>query len=176
MNRFVILDRDGVLNEDPGYVHKTENFKLLPGVIEALNLLKNNFKFIVISNQSGIGRGYYTEEDFHKFNNHLINELKKYGIKIEKTYFCPHMPEENCDCRKPKLKFIKKAEEEFKIDVKNSFVIGDHPSDIRLGKNANCKTIYLLTGHGEKHKEEVNDIKPNFIANNLLEAAKWILK
>lgn len=174
MNKAIFFDRDGVLNYDPGYVHKIEDFKLLPGVIEALKLLKN-FKFIIITNQSGIGRGYYTEQDFHKFNNRLTEELKKENIIIEKTYYCPHEPEENCNCRKPKVKFIKQAEKEFNIDLKNSFVIGDHPSDIEMGKNAKCKTIYLLTGHGKKHKDKLTQ-KPDLIANNLLETARWIIK
>jgi len=175
MNKFVILDRDGVLNEDPGYVHKIEDFKLLPGVTEALQLLKKRFRFIIITNQSGIGRGYYTEVEFHMFNNHLLSELKKHKINIEKTYYCPHTPEEKCNCRKPKITFIKEAEREFQIDLKNSFVIGDHPSDIKLGKNLNCKTIYLLTGHGEKHKKEL-DTKPDFITDNLTEASQWIMQ
>ena len=172
MNKFIILDRDGVLNEDPGYVHKIKDFKLFDGVIEALKSLKD-FKFIIITNQSGIGRGYYKEKDFHKFNNHLVNELKKQGIKIEKTYFCPHHPEENCDCRKPNIKFIEQAKKEFDIDLKKSFVIGDHPHDVGLGKNANAKTIYLLSGHGKKHFKELS-AKPDFITTSLLEAARFI--
>lgn len=175
MDRAILLDRDGVLNEDTGYTHKIKDLRLLHGAVEALKLLKDQFRFIIITNQSGIGRKYYTEEDFHQFNNHLLNELKEQGIKIEKTYFCPHSPEENCNCRKPNTKFIKQAEKEFNIDLKNSFVVGDHPHDIEMGKNANCKIIYLLTGHGEKHRQKLNT-KPDFIANNLLEAAKWILK
>lgn len=175
MNKAIILDRDGVINQDPGYVHKVEDLKFFPDVFKALNLLKKNFKFIIITNQSGIGRGYYTEQDFHKFNKKLVEELKKENIVIEKTYYCPHAPEEKCDCRKPNPTFIKQAEKEFNIDLKNSFVIGDHPRDITLGKNAGCKAIYLLTGHGEKHKQELTQ-KPDFTANNLLEAAQWILK
>lgn len=174
MNKAIFLDRDGTLNEDEGYVHKIEDFKLLPSVIEALKLLKN-FKLIIITNQSGIGRGYYREEDFHKFNGKLIEELNKRGVKIEKTYFCPHKPEESCDCRKPNIKFVKQAEKEFNINLKESFVIGDHPHDIELGKKAGCKTVYLLTGHGEKHKDELIQ-KPDFIAKNLIEAAEWIIK
>jgi len=175
MNRAIILDRDGTLVCDPGYVHKVEDFKFLPNVVEALKLLTNKFKLFIITNQSGIGRGYYTKKDFHKFNNKLTEELKKENIIIEKTYYCLHEPEEKCDCRKPRVKFIKQAEEKFNIDLKNSFVIGDHPHDIELGKNANCKTIYLLTGHGKKHKQEIAQ-KPDFIASNLLEAAQWIIK
>lgn len=175
MSKAIYFDRDGVLNKDTNYPHKIEDFVLLPKVIEALNLLKNHFKFIIITNQSGIGRGYFTMDDFNKFNNHLLKTLEKHEIKFEKTYVCPHSPEENCNCRKPNITFIKQAEKEFDINLKESFVIGDHPHDINLGKNAGCKTIYLLTGHGEKHKGEITN-KPNFTANNLLEAAQWILK
>ena len=175
-SKFIFLDRDGTLNTDKkGYTHKLEDLEFFPDTFKALNLLKDDFKFIIITNQSGIGRGYYTEEDFNKFNKKLTEELKKHDIKIEKTYFCPHHPDINCDCRKPNTTFIKQAEKEFDINLKESFVIGDHPHDVTLGKNAGCKTIYLLTGHGKKHKEEMKE-KPNFIANNLLEAAQWIIK
>lgn len=174
MNKAIFLDRDGTLNVDNGYTHKVEDFQFHDKVIEGLKLLKG-FKFFIITNQSGINRGFYKEEHMHEFNNHLINELKKHNIKIEKVYFCPHTPEENCDCRKPNIKFIKEAEKEFNISLKDSFVIGDHDYDIKMGKDAGCKSIYLLTGHGEKHKKELK-IKPDFIANNMLEAVKWILK
>jgi len=175
MNRFIILDRDGTLNIDEGYTYKTQDLKFFPDVFKALSLLKEDFKFIIITNQSGIERDYYTKQDFHNFNDHLVNELKKQDIIIEKTYFCPHTPEKNCDCRKPNPKLIKQAEKDFNIDLKNSFMIGDHPSDIALGKSAGCKSIYLLTGHGKKHKQELNT-QPDLIANNQLEAAQWILK
>ncbi|MBW2981199.1 HAD family hydrolase [Candidatus Woesearchaeota archaeon] len=175
MNKVIFFDRDGVLNEDPGYVHKVEDFKLLPGVVEGLKLLKD-FKFILITNQSGIGRGYYTIEDFHKFNNHLVGELKKEGIDIERTYCCPHHPDDKCDCRKPNIKFIEEAKREFDIDLSKSWVVGDHPHDIKMGIVAGCKTIYMLTGHGEKHKDELGDIKPDFIAKEFLEAVQFIIK
>ena len=174
MNRFVILDRDGTLNEDPGYVHKVENFKFLPNVISGLKLLKG-FKFIIITNQSGIGRGYYTEEDFHKFNNHLVKQLAAEGIKIEETYFCKHHPDDVCDCRKPSTKLLLDAVKKYAIDLKVSWVIGDHPHDIKMGKAAGCKAIYLLTGHGEKHKAELGDIKPDLVTDDFLKAAKFII-
>ncbi|MFW9970234.1 MAG: D-glycero-alpha-D-manno-heptose-1,7-bisphosphate 7-phosphatase [Candidatus Odinarchaeota archaeon] len=102
----IILDRDGVLIEDKNYAYKLEDFELLDGVIEGLRLLQNNFLFFIVTNQSGIGRGYYTIQDFQNFNNHLIKILKKNKIEILKTYFCPHLREDNCECRKPKTKFI----------------------------------------------------------------------
>jgi histidinol-phosphate phosphatase family protein len=172
LNMSIFLDRDGTLNKDPkGYVHKVEDFELYPGVIDALKLLKN-YKLFIISNQSGIGRGYYTIEDYQKFNNHLLSVLRKDGIKIEETYFCPNRPETNCDCRKPNTKFIMQAKKKYDLDLSKSFVIGDHPSDTIMGHNAGCKSIYLLTGHGTKHKAELT--KSDYVANDLLDAAKWI--
>ncbi len=176
MSKAIFLDRDGTVNNDPGYVHKVGDFGLLPGAAEGLKLLKKKgFKLFFITNQSGIGRGYYTEEDFHKFNNHVLAELKKEGIEIEKTHFCPHHPDEECDCRKPNPKIIRDVASEFDIDLKKSFTIGDHPSDMLLGKNAGIKTVYVLTGHGWKHLEKLKE-KPDFIADNLLKAAEWIVE
>lgn len=173
MKKAIFLDRDGVINYDPGYVHKIEDFKLLPYVTKALSMLKG-FELFIVTNQSGIGRGYYTKKDFLLFNDHLIKVLESEGIKIKKTYYCPHKPSDKCDCRKPSIKFLKLAEKEFNINLSESFVIGDHPHDIVMGKNAGCKAIYILTGHGEKHINELT-IKPDFIAKNLVEAAKYIL-
>jgi len=175
-NKAIILDRDGTLNRDKGYVHKINNFELLPGVIEGLSLLKENYMFFIITNQSGIGKGYYSIEDFWKFNNHLTSVLQKKNITIEKTYFCPHIEEDNCDCRKPKTKFLKEIHSHYNIDLYNSWVIGDHPSDVLLGINSGLDTIYLLTGHGNKHAKELEEkkIKPTFIANNFLDAARYI--
>lgn len=174
----IILDRDGTINVDPGYVYKIEDYGLLTGVIEGLNKVKDEFLFFIITNQSGIGYGYYTMDDFQKFNDYLVNDLKENGIRIEKTYVCPHSPNDLCDCRKPKIKFIKEIERNYEIDIKRSWMIGDHPSDIQLGINAKCRTIYLLTGHGKKHFEELEekDISPNFIAKDFSEAIEHIQK
>jgi len=174
MNKAIFLDRDGTINHDNGYVHKLEDFKLLPKTIEALKNLKD-FKFFIITNQSGIGRKFFTKNDFNKFNSHLIDVLKENSIIIEKTFVCPHHPDEECDCRKPNIKFIKEIEKEFNIDLKNSWVIGDHPHDIEMGKSAGCKTIYVLTGHGKKHQNDLK-IKPDYTTENLYEASKIIIK
>jgi len=172
MTKAVFLDRDGVITEDIGYVHKIEDFKLVQNAVEGLKLLKD-YKLFIVTNQSGIGRGYYTLEDFLNYNNQVLKELKKHKIKIEKTYYCPHKPEDNCGCRKPKTRFLKDAEKEFGIELKKSFIIGDRKSDFEMGRNAGCKTIHVLTGNGIHAK---NDVKPDYLAKDLLDAAKWVLK
>ncbi len=171
MKTAVFIDRDGVITEDIGYVHKIEDFKLIPNAVEGLKLLED-YKLFIITNQSGIGRGYYKPEDFIDYNNRILRELKKYNINIKKTYYCPHKPEDNCECRKPKIKFLKEAEKEFSIDLKKSFVIGDKKADIKMGKNAGCRTILVLTGNGLQTKDEV---EADYFAKDLLDAAKWIL-
>ena len=178
MVKAVFLDRDGTLVYDPGYVHKITDFKFLPGVVEGLKKLSKKFVFIIITNQSGIGRGIHTEEDMHNFNKKLINELKKDGIEIKKIYHCPHTPQEVCDCRKPSTKYIKQAAKEFNIDIKSSWVVGDHPHDVEMGIKAGAKSVYLLTGHGTKHKADLNNkgIKPDFIAKDFLGATEFILE
>ena len=174
----IILDRDGTLVEDKNYAYKIEDFELLDGVIEGLKLLQNDYLFFIVTNQSGIGRGYYSVQDFQIFNNHMIDILRKQNIEIVKTYFCPHLKEENCECRKPKTKYIEEIVKDFEIDINKSWMIGDHPSDIQFGINADSKTIFLTTGHGNKHLDELDSlgIEPTLICNNFLEAAKEILK
>ena len=173
----IFLDRDGTLNKDIGFNFKSKKYRLLYGVVDGLKKLKNNFSFFIITNQPGIGLGLYTYEGFYNFHTLLIDELKRHGITIEETYYCPHIPEENCDCRKPKTKFIELCVKKYgPLDLKNSWMIGDHPSDIEFGKNAGCKTIYLTTGHGSKHLKDLKkkNIKPDFIAKNFLIAAEYI--
>ncbi|MHA1264693.1 MAG: D-glycero-alpha-D-manno-heptose-1,7-bisphosphate 7-phosphatase [Candidatus Helarchaeota archaeon] len=172
----IFLDRDGTLIEDKGYSFKIEDCKLLPGVIKGLQALQTNYLFFIITNQSGIERGFYTSEDFHRYNNYLIKQLKAYDITIERTYFCPHIG--GCSCKKPNTKFIEMIRSEFKIDIGASWVIGDHPSDVMMGLNAGCQTIYLLTGHGTKHFKELQTRKicPSFIAPDFRSAAYYILR
>jgi histidinol-phosphate phosphatase family protein len=178
MDKAIILDKDGTLVDDPNYyVYKLEDFKLLPGVVEGLKNLSKEFIFIIVTNQSGIGRGIFTEEDMHKFNNKLLNELKKESIDIKKIYHCPHKKEEGCSCRKPSTKYIEEAAKEFNIDIKNSWVIGDHLHDIEMGMKANCRNVYMLTGHGKKHLDDLEKegLKPDFIAEDFFKAADFIM-
>ncbi len=176
-NKALILDRDGTLIEDKNYAYKIEDLELLPGVIDGLKILQKEFIFFIVTNQSGIGRGYYTEDDFHNFNAHLILLLKEENIEITKTYFCPHIREDNCDCKKPKTKFIEEIVRGFNINIKESWMFGDHPSDIQFGINGGCRTVFLTTGHGENHINDLKflKIKPTIISNDFLSAVKELL-
>jgi D-glycero-D-manno-heptose 1,7-bisphosphate phosphatase len=136
----IFLDRDNTLIYDEGFIHEPEKVKLLPTVPEGLKLLKERgFLLIVTSNQSGIGRGYFQEDDFHAVNRKLQELLKPYGVQIDDFFFCPHKPEDNCNCRKPKIGMVEKASKKWNIEVSQSFVIGDRDSDIQLAVNAGCK-------------------------------------
>ena len=159
MKRAVFLDRDGVINIDKNYVHKIEDFEFIKGVKEALkHFLDAGYTLIIITNQSGIGRGYYTKEDFEKLTNWMLNELKKDSILIKKVYFCPHKPEDKCECRKPSPKMILDAKKEFDIDLKNSWLIGDKESDIEAGLNAGIKKTILIGDRPSKAKFVVKSI------------------
>jgi len=167
MNKIIFLDRDGTINKDEGYTNKIGDYRLLPNTVKGLQNLQNQgYKLIIITNQSGIGRGYYSEYQMHNFNKHLLNKLKQDKIYIERVLFCPHAPKENCNCRKPKTKLI---EPYFTTDLdkNNSYVIGDRDSDIGLANNAGLKSILLTTGISEKDSNS----KPTFIAEDLLAAA-----
>lgn len=174
--RFVFLDRDGTLVHDGGYVHRVEDYRLLPGVIEALRLLRDaGFRFAIVTNQSGIGRGLYTEADFERFQRRLLDDLEAGGITIEATYMCPHLPDTRCTCRKPEPTSLLDARDRFAIDLAASWVIGDHAVDVRLAANAGCGGILLLTGHGEEERRKLGDTPVATIAPDLTAAAHYIL-
>jgi D-glycero-D-manno-heptose 1,7-bisphosphate phosphatase len=135
--KVVFLDRDGVINEDHGYIYKIEDFKFTSWIFDFLKeKQKEGFEFIVVTNQSGIGRGYYTQKDFKKLSSWMVKEFEKQNIKILKIYHCPHKPNENCNCRKPKTGMIEQACNDFDIDLENSIMVGDKDSDMQLAVNA----------------------------------------
>ncbi|MCI4434286.1 MAG: HAD-IIIA family hydrolase [Euryarchaeota archaeon] len=122
----LFIDRDGTINRDCPYCHKLEDLYIYDDAVELMKeYQKNGYIIIILTNQSGIGRGYFTIDEFWRFHNHLLKELEKRGVKIYATYFCPHRPEENCPCRKPNTGMIEKAVREHNIDVENSIVVGD---------------------------------------------------
>ena len=144
-NKAVFLDRDGTINKDTGYVSRVEALELLPGVVEALSIFRDaGFLLVVISNQSGVGRGYFPENDVTTMNNALDALLEKNGIRITKYYICFHSPDDHCICRKPSPYFIDEAVKELNIDTETSFLFGDKDSDVACGKNGHVSS-FLIT-------------------------------
>ena len=147
MNKAIFLDRDGTINVEKNYLYKIEDFEFLPGVIEALKMLQDaGFLLIVITNQSGIGRGYYTENDFKKLNDWMVLTLKDQGVTINAVYFCPHLPDAklkkyrmDCECRKPKLGMYEQAIKDFDVDVSQSYAIGDKIRDLSICHTTGCR-------------------------------------
>jgi len=143
----VFLDRDGVINEDFGYVGSTKDFKFRDGIFELLKLLQDlGYTLFIITNQSGIARGYYSKEDFLRLSEWMVEELKKRDIFIKDIAYCPHHPDitGECECRKPKPGMILNLAKKYNIILKDSILIGDKPSDIEAGKNAGIKKLYLV--------------------------------
>lgn len=165
MNRAVFLDRDGTINEERDYVHKPEQFFFEYRAIEALTLLQRaGFKLIVVSNQSGIARGFYSEQDVDRLHEWMSDELAKHGVHIDAYYYCPHHPDFgqgqykiDCTCRKPAPGMLLTAAERFSIDLSASYMVGDHKSDMDAAEAAGVKPIFVLTGHGSHEAAKVPD-------------------
>lgn len=185
-NFAIFLDRDGTINEEMGYINHLDRFIILPGAIEAIKLLKrHNFKVIVTSNQTGVAMGYFPESLIEEIHNHLKNILAENGTYLDAIYYCPHHPQakvaaygKDCPCRKPKTGLILKAKEEFNLDLNRCYVVGDKFIDIEFAHNAGLKSILVLTGYGKgeiRWAAHKHPLKPNFVAKDLYQAAKWII-
>lgn len=142
--RYIFLDRDGTLVEDPGYVHRLEDFALRPGVVSGLAALQaGGFRLAIVTNQSGIGRGYFERADFERFQAHLLDVLAGAGIEIDATFVCPHAPGAGCACRKPRTELLEEARRSLDADLARSWVVGDSPRDIALARAAGCRSVLL---------------------------------
>jgi len=162
------IDRDGTLVEEVNFLSRAEDLRFFSFTGEAVKILKENgFLVIVITNQSGIGRKIFTEAAMRGIHEIIQTELTE---NIDAFYFCPHLPDENCACRKPTTGMIKQALADFEIDLENSWFIGDKAIDVETGRNANLKTALVLTGYGKQASEHL-EIQPDLTAENLLEAA-----
>lgn len=184
MEKVVFLDRDGTINIERNYLYRLEDFQFIRGVPEAIRKLNEaNFKVVVITNQAGIARGYYSEEDVQKLHQYINEELKKNGAYIDCFYYCPHHPKEgidtykvNCNCRKPKIGMLLKTEEKYQIDKENSWFIGDNRGDILAGQNYNIKTILVSTGYGKKvYLNDRDGLIFDYYAKDLPDAVNYIL-
>lgn len=170
----VFLDRDGTLIEEANYLARPEKLKLFSFAAKAVRLLnESSFLVVLITNQSGIGRGFFSENDLREIHEKLVAELAAQNACLDQIYFCPHTPETDCDCRKPKIGMIRQATQDFSIDLKKSWTIGDKALDVETGYNAKMKTALVLTGYGIEEREKLKE-KPDLIAENLLDAVERI--
>ncbi len=183
MNKAVFLDRDGTINEEVNYLHRPEQLRIIPGVYEALTIFKTyGYKLIVISNQAGLAKGIFTYSDLASVNRELGRLLLVQGIKLDGFYFCPHHPEGKveelttvCKCRKPEPGLLLRAIAEHNIAPYNSYMIGDKLIDVAAGKQAGCKAGLVLTGYGRQMAAgSLKKVEPDFVAEDLLEAANFI--
>lgn len=186
-NKAVFIDRDGTLIREAGYLSSLKKVHIYKNSIKALEMLeKNGYMPIIISNQSGVARGYFTEDFVRKTHKYIDGLLEKQGVKIYAYYYCPHHTKDvkvkkyfkDCNDRKPKTGMVMKAKKRFDIDLKNSFAIGDKLTDVKLAKNSGMKGILVLTGFGKEERKlaKKQNVKPDYIAKDLLQAAEWIVK
>ncbi|MBV9462755.1 MAG: HAD family hydrolase [Verrucomicrobiae bacterium] len=174
--RGVFLDRDGTINIDYGYVGTLERFELLPRALEGIGLLgRAGFLIFLVSNQSGLERKLFTREQLDEVHAHLQKLLEPHGAKFTEFYISPYKESTPNDQRKPSPKYLLQAAKDYGLDLARSYMIGDRgDTDILCGKNAGCRTILVRTGTG-KEWEDHPDIRPDHVADDLYEAAKWIV-
>ncbi len=188
MKRAIFMDRDGTLSHEVGYVNHISRFKLYSFTPEAIKLInQSDFLAICVTNQAGVARGYFDESLVKEVHKKMQQELKKNGAYLDDILYCPHHPSANgnpeytvdCNCRKPNPGMLIEASERYNIDLKQSFVIGDKISDVKLAKNVGAKGIMVMTGYGRgeyEYQREQWDVFPDYLAENILEAVKWILQ
>ncbi len=159
-NRALFLDRDGVINVDKEYLYKVEDFEFVEGIIELVRYYQERgYLPIVVTNQSGIGRGYYTQDDYMKLTEHMVSLFAQEGVRIEAIYHCPHTPEDRCSCRKPRIGMLSAAQKAHQIDMKNSIMIGDKESDMEAAYRAKVGERVLINPDGEAVSKATRIIK-----------------
>lgn len=196
--KVIFLDRDGTMNEEVHYLHKPEDLKLLPGIGQAVRRFNEaGYQVVVVTNQAGVARGYYTEQDVIELHAYLNRMLKEEGAHVDAFYYCPHHPEHGigpykteCRCRKPGIGMFEQAEQAFKdgINKEESYMIGDKLLDVEAGHRYGVRSVLVGTGYGGKIREEQSakglldedgkclDGSYDFYAEDLVQAAEWILR
>lgn len=148
--KVAFLDRDGVINHDAGYTHKIEDFQFINGVVDALRQLQSSgYQLIIVTNQSGIGRGYYSEEAYQVLTSAYLDKLANYGVSVLDVFHCPHLPTDQCDCRKPLPGLFNQAARRYKIDFPNSLMVGDKVSDMQAATAANVPRSFLISSQNK---------------------------
>lgn len=187
MKRAVFIDRDGTISEEVGYVNHPSRFKLFPYSAEAIKLLnESGWLAILVTNQAGVARGYFTEDVIHSVHRQLTSELEAAGARLDGIYFCAHHPtvgeppyRVDCECRKPKPGLIMQAAQDFSIDLTQSWMVGDRYSDIEVARNAGLRSAFVLSGYGRgecDYQSKNWEHQPELIADNLLAAVKSVIK
>lgn len=175
----IFLDRDGVINRDPGgtrYVTSWKKFEFFPKAKKAIFLLnQKKYPIFVISNQAGVSKGIYSQDALNEITRNMLKELQKSGAKIDGVYYCTHRDEDNCFCRKPKDGLVRLAIKGRRINLKRSFFIGDTIRDVKTAKAVGCKSILVLSGKEKLANRENWEVQPDFIFKDLYEAGKFIL-
>lgn len=180
--KIAFLDRDGVINKFPGngnYVTKVKDFHFIPGSLEAIRLLtEGGYTIFVVSNQAGVGKGLFTQKKLDQITNKMLKEVKRTGGEIREVYYSTARSDAECEDRKPNIGSIRKAVKLLKEDMriaKNSYFVGDTVTDMATGRNAGCTTIFVLSGRSDTDRLKEKKIKPDYVAKNLLAAAKIML-
>jgi histidinol-phosphate phosphatase family protein len=174
VNRAVFIDRDGTLVPDIPYLDDAERLTLFPKAAAGITRLqKAGFKVVMVTNQSGVGRGFFSEETLGRIHEKLAEMLEREGARLDGLYYCPHRPEDGCSCRKPATGMVDRASRDMNISLKSSYVVGDDTVDIDLARNAGTKSVLVLTGHGVGL---LRDAKPDAVVRDISAAVDWILE
>jgi len=175
----VFLDRDGTINEETQYLCDPRSLRLIPGAAEAVRRLnQSGAPVIVVTNQAGVGRGYYSESRVAEVHAELARALAAQGAHLDAIYYCPHHPDEGCTCRKPEPGMLLRAAEEWEIDLARSYMVGDKLSDLQAGQRAGCRSVLVLTGYGAQALPTLGSEggrPPDHVACDLADAVTWIL-
>jgi len=184
--RAVFIDRDGTISEEVGYINHASRFRLFPYAASAIkHLNENGWLAIVITNQAGVARGYFSEDTIQTVHAAMTKELESSGARLDAIYYCAHHPSVgeppyrlDCDCRKPKPGLISRAAKDFDIDLEESWMVGDRYSDVELARNAGVKSMFVMSGYGRgewEHQSASWNEQPDLVAEDLLEAVESIL-
>ena len=185
--RAVFIDRDGTLSEEVGYINHVSRFQLFPYAAEAIKELnQHNWLAIVVTNQAGVARGYFSEDMIQAVHKKMTEDLSASGAKLDAVYYCAHHPtvgeppyRVDCDCRKPRPGLVQRAAADLNVDLANSWMIGDRYSDVQLAHNAGLKSMFVMSGYGRgewEHQEQDWDLHPDMTAETLLDAVRLIVE
>jgi D-glycero-D-manno-heptose 1,7-bisphosphate phosphatase len=177
MKKYIILDRDGVINFDSDYYIKNpDEWIAIPGSLAAMaDLNRAGYKILVVTNQSGVARGHYTLATLEKIHEKFKNELRDAGGEVEEIYFCPHHPDEKCPCRKPQPGLFYEIQKKYQLDFSEIYFIGDNLSDVQVAKKVGCIPLFVLTGKGAKMLQENPELNSVKIFSDLAEAVKFVI-